>query len=296
MSFRKIIVPAGIGDSIWLLQKLMHAGEKFDFVLPGGNPRRGHQIFDLLPQVANSATYDDGVVYEGKKLTTKKIRSENIILQPNRQTWDSIIEPQFCLSANEWLEAGKRIEGFLPDLPTSYKLPWQTTDDDVKKSVELIGTTADSSLIGLYGSSYSTSRAWGFWDENKWAELADRIIAIKPDAVFVVIGADWDLDLGTNLIKLLEERKYPYVKVIGETLGTVVEIMKRLKYFFSFPSGLGILAATLEAPVTMFYPPHLSLMMDAWADPVLIANGHYKGCQFCEPEQIMEWVIENGFL
>ncbi len=43
---RKIVVPSGIGDAIWVLQLLVNQPEAFDWVLPGGAPRRGKQVFD----------------------------------------------------------------------------------------------------------------------------------------------------------------------------------------------------------------------------------------------------------
>ena len=61
---RKITVNAGIGDNIWLFQKLLNQKEKFDFILPDGNPQRGKQIFDLVPDLSNSVTYQPGLSYK----------------------------------------------------------------------------------------------------------------------------------------------------------------------------------------------------------------------------------------
>lgn len=57
---RVIKVCPGIGDNIWLLMKLVNAGERFIFHLPNGKPQRGKQIFDLFPQVAAAAEYVAG--------------------------------------------------------------------------------------------------------------------------------------------------------------------------------------------------------------------------------------------
>lgn len=285
---RTISVCAGIGDNIWILQKLINSGEQFHFNLPDGRPQRGKQIFDLLPQVAASASYVPGLSY-------KKLKRENI--QNKKRLWEQINEKEFCLSANVHLEQGKRIEDFLPDLPTSFKLPWVTTDKEVETASKRLWL--NTKYIGIYGSSYSTSRTWGFWDERKWMELIRKIHEHDPEYKFVIIGAQWDLDLGRNLCRMLSEERIAYVDTIGDSLGTVVEIMKRLTYFFSFPSGLGILAPTVDCPVTMFYPdgkngaPNLSKMMNAWASPDDIESGQYKGCLFCEPEAIFNWVVEH---
>ncbi len=284
---RKIKVCAGIGDNIWLLQKLINSGEQFDFELPDGKPQRGKQIFDLLPQVAASATYVPGLTY--KKLADRNQQNFNPL-------WQNIKLRSFYLSANTHLEQGKRIEDFLPDLKTSFRIDWDTPGTSW---IDHGGKT----LIGIYGSSYSTSRSWGFWDAAKWFKLIRMIHHLEHGKFrFVLIGAQWDLDLVGDLIKYIglynsggsrSEDKVDFVNTVGESLGHVVDYMSQLDYFFSFPSGLGILAPTVGCPVTMFYPTHLKKMINAWASPEDIETGSYKGCLFCEPEEIFKWVIDN---
>lgn len=281
---RTIKVCSGIGDNIWLLMKLINSYEEFNFQLPDNKPQRGKQIFDLLPTVAASATY--------VKMKTDFVEANNI--QARKLNFSDIKAKDFYLSCNKHLEAGKRIEEFFPDLATSFRINWDT-EQFRTQAIKLIPPDCEGSeFIGLYGSSYSTTRAWGFWNEHQWLELARMVHKRNPGYKFVIIGAEWDLDLGRNLVKLLDKEGIPYVNTIGQPLGVVIEIMKVLKYFFSFPSGLGILAPTVSCPVVMFYPPHLSQMMNTWASPEDIASGQYKGCQFCTPQQIFDWTIENG--
>lgn len=279
---RTIQVCPGIGDNLWLLMKLINSGEKFRFQLPGGNPRRGKQIFELLPQVSASAEYVGPRKYQ-------TLMSMNI--QKVKPRWSLITEQYFTLTCNEHLERGRRLEDFLPDLQTSFRLDYNTKH--FAPVAEVLMPAEMFEFIGIYGSSYSTSRAWGFWDEHRWLELIRLVYHHNPNYCFVIIGASWDLDLGRNLVRLLDAHGIPYVNTIGQPLGVVVEVLKRLRYFFSFPSGLGILAPSVGCPVTMFYPKHLERMMNAWASPEDIETGAYKGCQFCEPGKIFKWAISN---
>lgn len=279
---RTIKVCSGIGDNIWLLMKLINAGEQFHFQLPAAKPQRGKQIFDLIPEVSVSCEYVQGMKHR-QTLEQNAQRYSNL--------WGTITAKEFFLSCNTHLEVGKRLERFLPDLPISFRIPWTTKNYALNVQTNF---PPRSKYIGLYGSSYSTSRAWGFWDEHKWLELAKMIYRHDPSYVFVIIGAEWDLDLGRNLVQLLYDAGIPFINTIGEPLGAVIEIMKRLTYFFSFPSGLGILAPTVSCPVTMFYPKHLKPMINAWASEEDIGTGLYKGCLFCEPDAIFKWVVENG--
>lgn len=274
---RTIKTNPGIGDSLWIMQKLINSGEKFDWQINDGQPRRGKQIFDLLPQVSASCEYVPDLQY-------KIVGPRNI--QRMKPIWSTITEQDFYLSANEHLESGSRIEQFLPDLQTSYELPFQTQQwEEVVKN-----NFPGGPYIGIYGSAYSTARAWGMWREGQWLELIMMMRKLIPDATFVQIGAAWDEDMATNLTKLLVHHQISYISTIGQPLGYVIEVMKRLAYGFYFPSGLGILSGLLHRPSTMFYPASLPRLATTWADPEIIANGTFKECQGCAPEIIMRWV------
>lgn len=280
MPDRRVLVCAGIGDSIWLIQKLINSGERFVFEVANGEPRRGHQIFEILPQLASYVCYGDS--------SSQMVIESNI--QDVKPLWKSVTEQGFCLSANKHLEAGKRLEGFFPDLKTSFTVDW-----DTKKYAEEAKSYVPSGedVVGLYGSSYSTIRSWGFWNAARWLDLALQIRQRTPKAVFVLIGADFDQDLVTDLSCLMQGRMMPHRTLVGKPLGLVVEVMKRLRYFYSFPSGLGILAPTVLCPTMMFYPPHLHPMMNAWADPAMIERQEYIGVPFIDPGAAFERTPER---
>jgi hypothetical protein len=283
---RTIKTCPGIGDSIWLFQKLINCGEKFDWQIHDGNPQRGKQIFDLMPQVANTCTYTPGLPY-------RLIDHHNVTRFCHQ--WSQVRMQDFYLSANRHLEDGRRIEQFLPDLKTSYLLDYATTDDDKAAAISTLLSglyvSYDIKHIGIYGSAYSTQRAWGFWDAKGWFQFIDLMRKENPDLVFVIIGAHFDTDLGNDLLALLEEGQVNHINTIGQPLSVVIEILKRLDYFVGFPSGLSILNETLAAKGTfMFYPKALINMMNTWADPARIESGQYKGAQFCEPERAFAWI------
>lgn len=278
---RLIKTNAGLGDSAWVLQKLINAGEQFNFQIHDGTPRRGKQIFDLLPQVAASCEYVPNLQYS-------VVKRMNVI--PHKNNWRAIRENEFFLSANEHLEAGRRIEDVLPDLPTVYELPFQTQawEQEVKDRF------TKGPYIGIYASAYSTVRNWGFWTEIGWLDLIQRMKGYIPETTFVLIGAEWDAELAGNLHNLLQKHHISYISTIGQPLGYVIEMMKILDYGFYFPSGLGILSGLLHRPSTMFYPQKdLPKLPRTWADPAIIEDGSFKECFFCTPEAIFLWVKET---
>lgn len=275
---RSIVVPSGIGDFLWLAMKLVNTGEKFDIVIPESKPQRVHQLASLMPYLINSVKFQNGLSY-------KKINTGNI--QNTTKNWKGIKQNSFYLSANRHLEQGKRIETFLPDLDTSYTLDYNTTENDISTAKVFCSGLED--YIGIYCSSYAGSRNWGTWQEKEWFDL---ITLMGKDYTYVIIGAEWDTDLADKLKHLLGG--YNFVCTIGQPLGLVIEVLKRLKYFIGFPSGLSILNETLGKDGLMFYATAIKSIINTWADPERIKNGNIKECLFTEPKIVYQWLKDNN--
>jgi hypothetical protein len=276
---RTIKVPPGIGDTLWLIQKLINTGEKFYFAMPGGKPRRGKQVFDLLPMIGEGY-YDTDLYYQ-------YVKAYNV--QGTKNKWSEINEHEFHLTANEWLEAGHHISEFLYDLPTSYKLPFQTDEWRVEVMEDFVDYGPE--LIGIYGSTYSTQREWGFWGAQQWWELIKPLHDQRPEAVFAIIGAEWDSSFCSDLMAILKSHGVRYLDTVGRPLGYVIELMKVLRYGYYFPSGLGIISGLQGHASIMFYPPHLRPMQGKWKEP---DNSDLIETQFTAPGEVYK--MTNKFL
>lgn len=277
---RLISMPPGIGDSCWILQKLVNANEKFIFRIPGANPQRGKALFDLLPQVSESAYYDN--------FRFREVKFKNNAA--NEVFWKDITGKEIFLEANSHVEAGKRIEGFLPDLPTSFKLDFITTKKDDLSANLLLDQSIEHfpvKKIGIYCASYSGSNNWGTWLLPEWLKLIELLNAHEK-TTFVIIGAPYD-DLTQDLYRTLLEKNISAINTVGQELGTTIEILKRLDFFIGFPSGLSILNELIGKDGIMFYSKAIKLIINTWADPIRIVKGNIKECVFCDPEQIFEW-------
>lgn len=272
---RTIIVPAGIGDGLFVAFKLINANEKFHICLPDGQPQRGKQIWDMLPQLTESCTYIPNQSY------TIIDRRNAVRINHN---WRKIKAHKFYLSANKHLENGCRIEKFLPDLPTRYIIDYATTQEDKDNAATYFD---GGKTIGIYCSAYSNARQWNMWGVAEWVEFIKIIHTQRPECRFLMIGADYDLDLSTQIMDELMRLSIPHVSSVGEPLPVVVEILKRLDYFAGFPSGLSILNETLGKPGLMFYPPNLSKMMNAWAHPERITRGEHLPMQKDTPVAVL---------
>jgi len=287
---RTIITCPGIGDTIWLFMKLVNQKEKFHWKIGDGSPRRGHQIFELFPQLVESFEYIPQSGY--KKIKRNAYNGK----------WANTPE-SFYLEANSHLEGGNRIESFLYDLKTTFKLEYGTSEQDGTTALDILCSYSTPTkvgpiysfqypLIGIYTSAYSNARHWGGWSTKEWLELIGLIRNYNKEYKFVLIGAEYDLGIPAEIMAALPPDIY--INTVGQPLSVVVEILKRLDCFIGFPSGLSIINETLGAKQTiMFYPQHLHELMNAWPDPARIESGAYKGCVFCEPKLIFDWMVEN---
>lgn len=272
---RTITTCAGIGDSIWIMQKLINAKERFHFKIPDGTPQRGKPLFDLLPGIAESCTYSPGLSYNFLK--------RNSVGNPS---WSAIKEKEFILEANSHLESGRRIEGFLPDLPTTYRLHYNTTESDTQAAN--LYFNKDKKFIGIYTSAYSNARNQGAWGVDEWFEFCKLLY--KKDMCYVLLGAEYDTGITEDLTARFKEFNIDYISAIGEPLGVTIEILKRLNYFAGFPSGLSILNETLGKDGVMFYNRKDKGIINTWAEPERIKTGGIKECLFCSPRDIYDWM------
>jgi ADP-heptose:LPS heptosyltransferase len=286
---RTIITCPGLGDTVWLFMKLVNQSERFHWKIGDGLPQRGHQIFELFPQLVESFEY---IPDHGYNKVKRSAHTGKWSRTPDR----------FYLEANSHLERGNRIEEFLPDLETSYRLEYATSESDKNTANEIIWPATVTELkisfdldpmIGIYTSAYSNARHWKGWEAKQWLELIRLIQKHNPNYKFVFIGADYDIGVSQEIMKQLQPSEY--VNTICQPLPVVIEILKRLDCFIGFPSGLSIINETLGAKQTvMFYPVHLSKLINAWPDPARIESGAYKGCLFCEPKKIFGWLVDNN--
>lgn len=279
---RTVSLPPGIGDCIWLISKLLSTGERFDFHLPDSQPRRGAQIFDMIPKLAASVQYVPGLSYR----IVERDNAERFYHE-----WSRILDQSFCLSCNGHLERGQRIESYLPDLKMHYRIDWETAVAE-PHALAILQNNTQNHLVGLYASSYAGSRNWGGWRETEWSNLASGMYEKNREFVFVIIGAKWDEDLASGLMRRLRAMKIPFINTIGEPLAVVTEILKRLVYFIGFPSGLSILNETLGKKTFMFYSEAIKALIETWAEPSRIASGDYKGCLFCDPKRAVDWIFD----
>lgn len=275
-----IRVPAGIGDISWTYSKICNLGEKINWYISDDDPKRSLEYVKLLP-LTNSAKYIHWNFHNVADHTLPHNTTKEKLLTLCREKTQSV-------SPNRWLEQGKTLDSFMPELYTTYHYGFHVPLPDIENMEKYF--SAIQNPIGIYTSSYQTNAVWSGWPMNNWVKLITGLRNNIKNLTFIFIGATWDTSYTDDLKKLLpgtDIRDLCGVTHIAQT----IEAIRHLKYFIAFPSGLPVLANVLFTPVMMFYPHHLEHIMSTWPDPETIKDLTYKGCIFPKPQQVLDFLF-----
>ena len=273
------VVPPGIGDISWIYSKLVGLGRALHITVPHSNHDRAVPYLDLLSwvasahyaHVANPAKMDKGIV--GPEWTV-----ERLVQEAERES--------VPIELNRWLEAGNRIEDFMPGLPTVHHYSLDIRPRDIRQAEKALGSWRR--FICLYCANRDTVRRWGGWSPGDWAVLAGLLCRYFDIAGVVLIGAGWDREFADSVIKRL---RCPYLDLVDKLpIGATLHVVRKGSYLVAFPSGIPILSVVMDKPTMMFYPEHLEAMQNAWAPKDMIGSGAYKGLQFCPPVEALHWI------
>ncbi len=217
-----LVVPAGIGDNLWVLQTL-DPDKKYNFEICAGKPERGKQIFDLVPSMVNSVKYNH----------TKKY-------------------PRDCTyQLNEHLESGKHISEFREDGFVNWNLEFDAGCNSFPRAVDLSKPLLKSFKVGIYASSIKSNKALKGWDAEMWYNLIDMIKAHNPNAKFILIGASYD--------DLLDHSKFDAV-CMNESLSVTMHVLGFCHLVIGFQSGIPILSAYFGVNTLMMFADKLKDM------------------------------------
>lgn len=272
-------IPAGCGDASFLLTAglaELSKTRKIGIKICDGEPRRTAPFIEILPNVE----------FLGYILTDYESNS-----LPITTDLSELPDGEYKIQANTALERGFRIEKIFPHQKTNYHYQIDTTGEQKFQAVSFIDSLAGSPRLGIYCSSHNGIG----WNVRKWVEFCEMLRAKYPNAAFYCLGAKWD-NRTMDVAKQLKEKGFNVATQVGEHhIGTTIEVIKRLSYFFCFPSGLGILADVVSVPCLM--PIHSMFpqgLINSYADPEHITNGFHINAKDEQPAEMYKLFLEKG--
>jgi len=236
-NYKTFVVPPGIGDSAWVYMKLCNLDYDFNIEISSpknevGNNimRRAGGLMEILPKVKSYKYLDFAVWHDDDTLP---LSSDKMWIQ-----------------ANLHLESGKRIESFLPSIPTN--LHFDINLPKCEKYGKII----------LYTASLRANMNWRGWLPEDWDNIIGYLIGMGLQDDIVMVGAEWDRDYLWYC-----HQSYPDIEyMIGEPLESVLAVVNQAKLLVGFPSGIPIMSIIMGTPTVMFYPKHLEKMMYTFHD------------------------------
>lgn len=285
------MVPAGLGDILWVYQKLNAQPFDLHFVIaPDGRLKRGLNFCKLLPRVT-SAEYGSAVLWE--KVVGAGDMPRRFADIPDDGT------PQ-VFSANKHLELGYRLETLCPDLPTDFFPDLDIGDEARARAAELL--PAGPRYVAVYCSACETIRRWEGWTVYEWAEFCAWLTRAFPNAMPVLVGSWWDKDMNEGVTHLFENLRLPHINLCAKTdCRLLAAVLERCCFNIGLASGVNILATAMKIPTVMLYPPHLGPLSTAWPPLDMLKDGLHQAYVFGRPTNIIrrihpliDWCCNSG--
>lgn len=304
----KILVPQGIGDSVWCLFKVQ------DLVA-----KKGDGVIDLLV----AAWYDNPMESRAVDFLRKFkfVHSANVFIMPRRINEGPVLQPgppadengyyryipdgpdaqigdfDYALMPNAPLEKGIRLENWLPEIATNWKIMddfvfTQQEEDFGNDFKRKMGNYVIFFMASLDGNTSSGHNRNALWTNKEWIELGEMLHA-RYNVNIVVVGTTWDESYYEYKIKPFVHTKPHWHNTISTwPIGHTLSVVKRSSLMVSYQSGLGNVAHYMGKPLAMFWRPkgdsisshhYVSFeesMASAWARPDFLKRNLLLPCVY----------------
>lgn len=240
-----LVCHGGLGDICWVNKK--------QFPLPlhisisnenRSRPRRAGILAEHLPQVVSYNFANTAFTPEGNDWPP----SDDPCCAIGKKFSELDIHPgvPFRIECNRWLEGGRRIEDWLPDLPTEHHFEFRPCGP--------ADLTLRSPCIVLHLAG------WPDVPDNVWVAAADLFRTVGH--VYIVGGS---YDFRPRRVYELCHRGSAGVTLIEDTSwGSLMGLLKSCTYCFGHASGLTALADILKVPGAVFNPRVVPRLVGTW--------------------------------
>jgi ADP-heptose:LPS heptosyltransferase len=296
MAVYKLLVPSGIGDFSWAWSKLNTTNDQYHIEYVGGKPDRMFAFLSLLPQEKILSFAPNGNYY-----TKWDEKGELMCLPRNPKMFPEIPKmrkysdlaggSRMFVEPNTYLEAGNRIEAWLRD-----EIP--KTDFHYKIEGTVHGAKKANYFIVNY-SSFSTKKAWGYYETEKSVEFIDFISA-KTGWLPIFIGGSYDDYTQDIFEKLVQKRQC--ICMVGKTpdLTAVISLLQQAQAYVGACSGLMAISNILYTPTVIYYPPFQTppgrRLAGTWHDKSIAYLPLFWGGVEQDKEKFSQWVISNKLI
>ena len=270
-----IFTPPGIGDVYWLLQKILPNTTEGLHIRnpPGKSPIHTRSSFLYnLPGVEKVTA--DGIPYSELVIRAKQYE---------------MFESEMYLEANTWLEAGNRLDEYLPNFPIQWRLDWKISDGQRQHVQRLLDYDKKNIVVYTSGANNNNSTSTGSaWQAKDWNRLLQNL-PIREDVNLIWIGAGYDKDILPML-----NFNFNHV-LIDENAGLIIELLRNCDGFVSYQSGLSCISVSESIPTFMLYFRKIDKLRFSICPPASIDNRVLYNAPFFDEVQTADldnWLEE----
>lgn len=261
------VLPRGIGDIAWALLKLRsvnkaRGGGPID-IIAGGGPVNADVEKRSVPFLRRF-----GFIRSAEALDVPVLLEPNAAAEESGKWNDSLGRYRYVpdgerggfhfLVPNTTLEAGKRIEEWLPEHPVDWDVVNEFSWENTEKGEELADAIDPfvAFYLGPEAGNVDEGHNRGFlWEPKHWVALA-RLFASNNLAV-ALVGAPYDRSYYERYCaEGFREAGIAPVDLIGKLeIGETFRFLKRAKAFISYQCGLAIWLHYLGGKVACWWRP-----------------------------------------
>lgn len=302
----KILVPQGIGDSIWCLFKAQSLAKRHDNKIDikigvwhvNEMEARARDFISKFSFVNSVDLYvmprerNDGPMLLPGPPADANGHYRYIPDGPNNGKYRGI---DYAMLPNAPLEKGIPLDQWLPELETN----WNIMDDFQWTNKEIDFAKAFAKEHGEYVIFFMASEGSNtnsghnrnaYWTPDEWLDLGEKIHE-KYGTKIVVVGTTWDEDYYNNQIAPRVADKPYWINAISKwPIGITYAVCKSSRFVVSYQSGIGIVSHYLNVPLAIFWRPkgdsispnsYVSFeesMASAWTNPEIVKRGRFMPC------------------
>jgi hypothetical protein len=290
----KILVPQGIGDSIWAIHKIQSLAKNEPIDIRIACWDREHIVETRASDFLKRFKFINSV----EPYVVPKNGGAGPVLMPESPVADGyyrylpdgpadLPDIDFVMMPNAPLERGIRLENWLPELETN----WNIMDDfhftdkekELSKSYNESGPYAVFFLGSEASNTYAGHNRSGIWKPEYWIELGNRIKEELKTRI-IVVGAFYDKSYYDRYIR----EHVDWEDMIGKLeINETFAVTKNARFIISYQAGIGIVTSYFGVPTGIFWRAkgdsiqenfYLSFeeaMASAWANPKMIAENKH---------------------
>jgi hypothetical protein len=290
----KVLLPTGIGDSVWALTKIqairdkLDPGGSIDVSLVGSKDKVDSRALDFVRRfsfINNVDMKPYSIQAYGPRVHPDGTYN---YIEDGDYTFDG--EHYIVLVPNRVLEQGIRLENWLPHHAIRWEIfqDFHIEADERSKAAGIHENVGDYVVFypgPLAGNTVEGHNRGPIWKPEDWVELG-RQIHEEFGLHIIVVGASYDLRYYQIMLEPLLNGLDYWTSVIGQTnLGELWALTDQSKFVISYQAGVGIISTYRETPTAIFWRPHGNSisasdyltfderMASAWVSPKVLDAG-----------------------